>query len=78
MKTPHEIRPNAVYDTECLRATLLLTKSNLAREIRLRRLRVAKRAGRYFVLGIWVLQWLRDGELRREPVLTNRLAKGSE
>jgi hypothetical protein len=44
---------------------LCLTKTTLAREVRLGRLRVSKRAGRYFILGSWLLQWLREGEMTR-------------
>jgi hypothetical protein len=48
---------------ESARAALGLTKTTLGRELRLRRLRCAKRAGRYFILGEWLLEWLRAGEL---------------
>jgi hypothetical protein len=66
MKLPHEIRPNAVYDGVSARVALSLTKNTLAREIRLGRLRVARRAGRYWILGEWILEWLRAGEIRRK------------
>ena len=59
------IRPEMVYDREGARAALGLTKTTLARELRLGRLRCAKRAGRYFVLGEWLLDWLRAGEVQR-------------
>lgn len=65
MKLPHVIVPNAVYDQEAARLALSLTKTTLSRELRLGRLRCAKRAGRYFILGAWLLQWLRDGEMRK-------------
>jgi hypothetical protein len=65
MKSPHRIDPTAVYDAECLLVVLSLNKHTLAREIRLGRLRVAKRSGRYFFLGEWLIEWLRNGELRR-------------
>jgi hypothetical protein len=65
MKVPHVIVPNAVYDQETARVALALTKTTLSRELRLGRLRCAKRAGRYFILGDWLLQWLRDGEIRK-------------
>ena len=65
MKVPHVIVPNAVYDQEAARLALSLTKTTFSRELRLGRLRCAKRAGRYFVLGEWLLQWLRDGEIHK-------------
>jgi hypothetical protein len=65
MKGPHTIAPNAVYDLEAARIALGLTKTTLNRELRLGRLRVAKRAGRYFVVGRWLLEWLCAGEVHR-------------
>jgi hypothetical protein len=69
------IEPRAVYRPDGVRAALGLAKSTLRREVRLGRLRVSKRGGRYFVLGAWVLEWLRGGELRRrEPRLARDTA----
>jgi hypothetical protein len=65
VKQPHLIQPAAVYDLEAARTALVLSKTTLNRELRLRRLRYAKRAGRYWILGEWLLQWIRDGEARR-------------
>jgi hypothetical protein len=65
MKGPHVIHPRAVYTVASLQAALGLTKTTVGREVRLGRLRIAKRAGRYFVLGTWVLEWLRAGEVCR-------------
>jgi hypothetical protein len=62
---PVVLHPQAVYSFAQARQALGLTKSTLAREVRLKRLRVSKRAGKYFILGIWLLQWIKDGELRR-------------
>jgi hypothetical protein len=64
MKQPHSILPNSVYDVESLQTCLGLTKTTIGREVRLGRLRVSKRAGRYFVIGRWVLQWIAEGERR--------------
>jgi hypothetical protein len=58
------IDPRAVYDAPTFRQVFGLTRSSLAREVRERRLRVAKRCGRYFLLGDWILDWLRNGELK--------------
>jgi hypothetical protein len=63
---PHTIYPTAVYAIATAGRVLGLSKSCLPREIRLRRLRVTKRAGKYFVLGKWLLEWLEAGELQRE------------
>jgi hypothetical protein len=65
VKRPHTLVPTAVYDLEAARLAFGLTKTTLGRELRLGRLRVSKRAGRYFLLGEWLLEWLRAGELRR-------------
>jgi hypothetical protein len=65
VKEPHTIVPTAVYDLEAARAALNLAKTTLNRELRQGRLRVTKRAGKYFVLGTWLLEWLRAGEVRR-------------
>jgi hypothetical protein len=67
VKEQHVIHPRAVYTGASLQAALGLTKTTVAREVRLGRLRVAKRAGKYYVLGAWVLQWLEEGEVRRTP-----------
>jgi hypothetical protein len=60
---PVRIHPLDVYTLPQLRQALGLTKTTIAREIQLKRLRVTRRAGRYFFLGSWVSQWLREGEL---------------
>lgn len=57
------IDPEAVFTIEQATRTLGLAKNCVPREIRLRRLRAAKRAGRYFILGAWLLEWIRGGEL---------------
>jgi hypothetical protein len=62
---PHLIAPTACYSLEQARHYLGLAKGTLRREIRLGRLRVAQRAGRRFVLGRWLLEWLEGGELPR-------------
>jgi hypothetical protein len=59
------INRRAVFTLETLRPLLGLSKACLPREIRLGRLRVARRAGRYFILGAWVLEWLEAGEVRK-------------
>ena len=59
------INRHSVFTLETLRPVLGLSKGCLPREIRLGRLRVAKRAGRYFILGAWVLEWLEAGEVRK-------------
>ena len=51
MPSPHVIAPTAVYTVPEAAAALGLAKGTLPREVRLGRLRVSKRAGRYYVLG---------------------------
>jgi hypothetical protein len=60
---PHVIHPNAVYTVAQLQRALLLRSSTIRREYREGRLRISKRAGRHYVLGEWVLEWIRAGEL---------------
>jgi hypothetical protein len=67
------LHPNAVYGLESARLALGLTRTTLRREIRLGRLRVSKRGGRYFLLGEWLLEWLRAGELRRASRVNGEL-----
>jgi hypothetical protein len=67
---PHVINPRAVYSKEGAQKALGLTKTTIGREIRLERLRVSKRAGRYFILGAWLLEWLEGGEVTRSEEVT--------
>jgi hypothetical protein len=62
---PLVLNPLAVFTFAQARQALALPRSTLAREVRLRRLRVAKRAGKYWILGSWLLQWIEAGELHR-------------
>jgi hypothetical protein len=64
-QAPPTIEPNSVYSLDQARQLLGLAKGCLPREIRLGRLRVAKRAGRYLITGAWLLQWIEGGELKR-------------
>jgi hypothetical protein len=61
---PHVIDPNAVYNVEAAQRCLHLRKRTIALEHKAGRLRVAKRAGRYYLLGKWLLEWLEAGEHR--------------
>jgi hypothetical protein len=71
------IRPTTVYSVEQARAALGLAKNCLPREIRLGRLRVSKRAGKYFVLGKWLISWLEAGEVRRAAAAANGALPGN-
>jgi Helix-turn-helix domain len=65
---PHVIHETAAYSVAQAQAALNLTASTVRRELREGRLRVSKRAGRYFILGKWLIQWIEGGEIRRrEP-----------
>src|SRR5262249_10660522 len=66
---PHVIASTAIYSLVQAQQALGLRKSTLAREIREGRLRVAKRAGKYFVLGAWLLAWVEGGELKRRAAV---------
>jgi hypothetical protein len=61
------IRPTAVYLRGEVCRLLRVRPSTLRREIAEGRLRVSKRAGRYYFLGEWLLEWLRSGEVLRNP-----------
>jgi hypothetical protein len=57
------IHPNAVFSIRSLTAALELKASTLSREMRLHRLRYARRGGKTYFVGSWILQWLADGEV---------------
>jgi hypothetical protein len=59
----HRIHANAVYSVTQAQAALNLRTSTIRRELREGRLRISKRAGRYYILGEWLIEWLRGGEL---------------
>jgi hypothetical protein len=63
---PHIISENAVYSIAQAQAALNLKVSTIRREHREGRLRVCQRAGRRFILGKWLLEWLESGELPRK------------
>jgi hypothetical protein len=63
---PVPIDPRAIYYAEDLERLLGLSRDALRRERRAGRLRVARRLGRYHVLGQWILEWVRTGELPRK------------
>lgn len=64
VNVPHVVFPGAVYTVDDLRRIFGLKATSVRREVRLRRLRISKRCGRYYCLGQWVLEWLEDGELK--------------
>lgn len=70
-KKPLICDPNMIMDLETARARLGLTESCLKREIRKGRLRASRRAGRYWILGAWLLEWISAGEAPREPLAFN-------
>jgi hypothetical protein len=61
------IPQDAVFFLHELRDVLRLPASCLKREVRLRRLRAAKRSGRYIVTGRWVHEWIEGGEIGPRP-----------
>lgn len=65
--TPVVIEANAVFTLAEARAALGLAKATIGREVRLARLRVSKRGGKYFFLGAWLLEWIEGGEVHRKP-----------
>jgi hypothetical protein len=63
----HEIRATGVYFLDDAIRILRLRKSTIRREVREGRLQISRRAGRYYLLGAWLVQWLRDGVVNRRP-----------
>ena len=61
---PFVLNPHAIFSSAQLRAALNLTKETIRREVRLRRLRVARRAGKYLIPAAWVREWIESGEVR--------------
>jgi hypothetical protein len=64
---PVVIDSRGVYQPAWIQQALGLPRSTLRREIRLGRLAVVKRSGRYFILGRQLLDWLEAGEVTRRP-----------
>lgn len=59
------IRPTQVFTVEQARLALDLAGTTLDREIRLGRLRCSMRGGRRWILGEWLLAWVKGGEVAR-------------
>lgn len=74
---PIVIPANAVYSAAEARIVLGLAKASLGREIRLGRLRVAKRCGKYFFMGSWLIEWIEGGEVTRKPRRSNLPCTGN-
>jgi hypothetical protein len=68
------ILDNQVFTIASLTECLGLKPGTLPREIRLGRLRCSKRAGRVFILGSWVLEWLTDAEVKPRSAATLAIA----
>jgi hypothetical protein len=62
---PVHIDPNAVYSLDSAPQALGFKRSTFVREIRLGRLKAAKRGGKVLLLGKWILAWIEAGEVRR-------------
>jgi hypothetical protein len=62
----HTIRPTTVYTLESATKALGLNRTTVRREIMQGRLSRAHRAGRVYILGKWLLEWLEAGEVRRQ------------
>jgi len=59
------IHDSAVHPLSEWGQILGLPKHCLKREARLGRLRVAKRAGRLWAVGSWIIEWIMNGEIHR-------------
>jgi hypothetical protein len=58
------IHPNAVYDPQSVAAALELPEAIIDHDIDLGKLRCSKRAGRHFIIGQWLLDWVEAAELK--------------
>jgi hypothetical protein len=58
---PPTLLATTVYDLQTATDVLGLRRSTLRREIRLKRLRAAKRAGKVMILGRWLIDWIEGG-----------------
>ena len=58
---PHVIDPRAVYDLPTVRAALGLKLSTIRTAWRRQGLKVSRRAGKVYILGAWLLEWLEAG-----------------
>jgi hypothetical protein len=65
-RAPPIVDPRAVYFREHLRPFGLEIRG-IRRERRLGRLRIGRRCGRIYILGEWLIEWLRAGEDVRQP-----------
>jgi hypothetical protein len=63
---PLVLHDDAVFTLEQLRQALGLRSRTLPREVRGGRLKVNKRAGRYFIFGSDVKAWLRAGAIQKD------------
>lgn len=61
------ISPTAVYTRAEVENLLGLAENTIRIEIGKGRLRVSRRAGRYYFLGRWLIEWIESGEVRRRP-----------
>ena len=62
---PHVLRPTAVYTLDTATRALGLDRTTLRNEITRGAVRRAKRGGKVYFLGAWLLEWVRRGEVRR-------------
>jgi hypothetical protein len=65
---PCPLHPRLVLDLRQAASLLGLAPHTLPREAKLGRLRVSRRAGRYFTCGRWLWSWLLAGERRKPQV----------
>jgi len=73
----HIVEPLGVYTPDQIREVLGLRDNSIPREIRAGRLRVAKRCGRYFILGSWIISWLEAGIVARGRPAHDPLLNGA-
>ena len=63
----HVIAPAGVYFLPDILRTLRLQRSAVRREVRLGRLKIARRGGRYVCLGQWLIEWIETGVVQPQP-----------
>jgi hypothetical protein len=60
------IEPTGIYRPSRIQAILGLKTNTIPRQVRLGHLQISKRAGRHFILGQWLIDWIESGKIQRK------------
>lgn len=73
---PPAVVPTAIYSYSQACRLLRLCRQTAAREVAAGRLRVSRRAGRYYLLGQWLLDWIAGGVVTLTYEKVAKIPKG--